>query len=735
MRLFLFDQNSILLHAFSPIFVLQMENRILLNVEGMDCANCAQTITRTLQKSGYKDVNVNFATGEVIFEIVETPLVNQAVSSIEQLGYHVASRSDQQKTGEEQVAGTSHAKSMEGKFFFALAFTLPLVAHMFLPFPLLHNAIFQLILCLPVMLLGIYHFGRSAFYSIRAGVPNMDVLIILGSSAAFIYSVLQMTSGNPHELFFETAATIITLVLLGNLIEHRSVRQTTTAIAELSKLQVKKARKVNEDEKESFIEIESDELKAGDKVLVGSGDRVPSDGKIISGSLIIDESMLTGESMPLTKTSGDSVTGGTFVENGTGTILILKETKQSALAGIIELVKMAQHDKPKIQRLGDRISAIFVPVVVGISLLTFFISFYAIDISLSKSILNSIAVLVISCPCAMGLATPTAVMAGIGRAAKNGILIRGGSTLEQLASVRTIVFDKTGTLTTGKFRIKRISIIDGSESEIKKLIYSAEIHSSHPIAKSLCKELTEFSGEKIDWKEVQEDKGIGINVTAKDGTLYSIGSYQMVRHFLKEDSHSVYVLKNNKLIATIDIEDEIKPDSPELIGELKKAGFKVVMISGDKMANVENVAKLCGIEIYHASKLPAQKSQLIRQLSEEQATAMIGDGINDAPALALATVGISISNASDVAIQSSQVIIIDRNRLSVLVKAINVSKLTYQTIKQNLFWAFFYNVIAIPVAAAGFLNPMIGALSMAFSDVMVIGNSLRLKTRNISNKL
>ncbi|MBL0102729.1 MAG: cation-translocating P-type ATPase [Bacteroidetes bacterium] len=710
-----------------------MENKVLLNVEGMDCANCAMTITRTLQKSGYKEVNVNFATGEVLFDIVESVAVTKAVGAIEQLGYHVTARSDAQQ-GSIPNDQPSHSQMMEWKFLFSLVFTIPLLAHMFLPFPILHQAWFQLAICSPVMALGVWHFGKSAFYSIRAGVPNMDVLIIIGSSSAFIYSSMQMYAGDAHPiLFFETAATIITLVLMGNLIEHRSVKQTTTSIGELSKLQVKKAKKIITDgSTETIVEINTDELVKDDLVQINSGDRVPADGIILSGTVLIDESMITGESLPVTKTNGDAVTGGTLLEDGTARVTILKNTKDSALSKIIELVKMAQHDKPAIQRLGDRISAIFVPVVVSISILTFFVSHFGFDIPTYKAVLNSIAVLVISCPCAMGLATPTAVMAGIGRAAKNGILIRGGSTLEQLASVKTIVFDKTGTLTTGHFKIKAIQIIDGNEDEIKRILYSAEIHSSHPIAKSICKELRSFESQKIVWKDVHEDKGIGINVTANDGTLYSIGSFQMVRHFYTDHSHSIYVLRNNKLIATVDLQDEIKPGTQEMISTLKKAGMNVVMVSGDRKANAEHIAAICGIDTVFSEQLPSQKSAILQKLSSEKPTAMIGDGINDAPALAMATVRISISNATDVAIQSSQVILLDRNDLTVLLKAIQISKLTYSTIKQNLFWAFCYNVIAIPIAAAGYLNPMIGALSMAFSDVIVIGNSLRLKTRRIS---
>ena len=715
-----------------------MEKRVLLNVEGMDCANCALSITRTLQKSGLKDVSVNFATGEVLFEVPEKPEIETAVSNIRKLGYQVVARSDiKQSTENTQEHGAVHYKATLRKFIVALIFTVPLIGHMFLPFPILHSSTFQLILALPVLYIGITHFGKSAFYSVRAGVPNMDVLIVIGSTAAFVYSVAGMLlkPDTIHNyLFFETGATIVTLVLFGNLIEQRSVKQTTTALKDLSDLQPEKAKKIvvtGESEKTEIVNSEL--LVVGDLIQVNNGDRIPLDGQLISGSLLVDESMITGESIPVLKSDLSVVTGGTLILEGNGRIIITHTKNESTLSKIIDLVKIAQNQKPDIQKLGDKISAIFVPIVLIISALTFLLSYFAFHINLSQAFLSSIAVLVISCPCAMGLATPTAVIVGIGRAAKNGILIKGGSTLEELAKINCVVFDKTGTLTTGNFKIQNIQIIDKAFSidELKKIIYSAEVHSSHPIAKSIVRELPEFSNDIIKWKTIQEDKGIGMNVTDETGNIFSVGSFQIVKHFYDDLQHSIYVLKNNKLIGTIDIEDEIKNDVKELISKLKEKGIKSVLVSGDKKERCLNVAEKCGIENVFYEKLPSQKSEIISQLMQEGKVAMLGDGINDAPALAQASVGISISDSSDIAIQSAQIILLDKKEMMILFRAITISQLTYQTIKQNLFWAFFYNVIAIPIAALGMLNPMIGALSMAFSDVIVIGNSLRLKSRKI----
>jgi P-type Cu+ transporter len=711
-----------------------MEEKVLINVEGMDCANCALTITRTLEKSGLKDVNVNFATGEVTFLQNEQKEMAGAVKSIEQLGYKVV-----ETVHETQVAGThvhENRSNLEKRFIISAIFTVPLLLHMFLPYRIFHEPVFQLLFSIPVIIIGILQFGRGTYYSLRAGVPNMDVLIFTGSMAAFIYSIAGaffIRGVSVHNyLFFETGATIITLVLLGNLIEQRSVKQTTSAISELKKLQPLKAKKiVNENGTRHIVECNITELKVRDIILLNTGDRIPADGKLYEGTIVVDESMLTGESIPLNKGVNDSLTGGTLVESGNASMIIERTGDDSVLGKIIELVKTAQNDRPAIQKLGDRISAIFVPVVLGIALLTFFISWLFFSMNVSTALMHSIAVLVISCPCAMGLATPTAVMVGIGRAAKNGILIKGGSTLEQLAKVKTIIFDKTGTLTTGNFKIRSLNIIDGNETFIRGLIHDLELHSSHPIARSLKQELYPYSDNSIVLTKITEDKGIGINATDSNGDLYSIGSFQMVKHLQTDLSHDIYLLKNNKLIATIDLQDEIRNGAKEAIDHLRKDGYRLVLLSGDRKSKCESVAEHLGITEVYSEKLPKEKLAVLEKLMKENPVAMIGDGINDAPSLAKASVGISISNATDVAVQSAQIVLLDRQDFNILIKAITISKKTYLTIKQNLFWAFFYNVIAIPVAAAGYLSPMIGALSMAFSDVIVIGNSLRLRSRKI----
>ena len=719
-----------------------MSEQTLIHVEGMTCANCANTITRTLQKEGLKEVNVNYLTTEVTFEEVDPNRLEKIKSQINSIGYRVKEEKSRlhHAADDHSHHGHTHSSSVDRKFFLSALFTAPLLLHMLLPFSFLQEPFVQLALCLPVMYIGLSYFGKSAIGSLKAGAPNMDVLIFIGSTAAFLYSVAGMwmyygTHLVHDYLFFETAASIISFVLLGNLLEQRSVKQTTSAIHELTKLQPQTAKIIRQDDNgsEVMLEIAAEEIRKGDLLFVGNGDKVPVDGTVTSGNATVDESMITGESMPVSKTSNEKITGGTIVQSGAVKIKAEAIGNETTLSKIIRMVSDAQNSKPDIQRLGDRVSNIFVPAVLLIAVITFLVSFFGLDAGIRASMMRSIAVLVISCPCAMGLATPTALMVGIGRAARDGILIKGGSTIEQFANIKTILFDKTGTLTTGNFTVKKINTSGNDEKEIRNLLVSLEKHSSHPIAKSIVKAFESESAEtEIRWKEISEDKGVGINATDADGNLYSAGSYMMAKHVTQDGGHSVYLLKNNRLIATVDLEDEIKPGAAETISELKKIGIRTVMLSGDRKKICEEVGTKLGLDEIYSEQLPGQKLSLVEKFSNEKLTAMVGDGINDAPSLAKADVGISLSNASQVAIQSAQIILLKSKDLQSLLKSLQYSKHTLLTIKQNLFWAFAYNVVAIPVAAAGFLSPAVGALSMAFSDLVLISNSVRLRFKKIS---
>ncbi|HEY6163044.1 MAG TPA: cation-translocating P-type ATPase [Bacteroidia bacterium] len=709
---------------------MSKDKKVTLQIEGMDCNHCAVSISRTIEKRGLKDVNVNFATGEGSFVLPGDVRLDSVINDIEKLGYHA----HEPRAGTETPA--KGLSSIEKKFLFALIFTLPLLLHMVVKGGPLAQAWVQFAICLPVFTLGTLHFGKSAWGSLRAGMPNMDVLIVIGSSAAFYYSLAGtiMYDGMDevhHYLFYETCASIITLVLLGNVLEHRSVKQTTTAIKELSALQITKARRVAaHGDHEHLEEIDALSVKAGDLLQVNTGDRIPVDGVIISGTAGIDESMITGESLPVQRSMGQNVVGGTILLEGNFRMLAEHVGKETVLSKIIEMVKNAQNQKPSIQRLGDKVSAIFVPAVLLISVLTFFIARFAFGVSNQASLMQSIAVLVISCPCAMGLATPTAVMVGIGRAARNGILIKGGSTLEQLTEVKQVVFDKTGTLTTGKFSIKSINATESNMQEAVNVLYFGEQRSSHPIARSVVKLLQEKVKGEIRFTSAEEIKGTGLELKDDKGNLFRIGSARVAGPGIKKE-HDIYVMKNDVLLATVDIEDELKENISITISKLKKQGITPILLSGDSRSKCEMIAQKTGIEKIFSEQNPRQKLEVMDALMKQAPTAMVGDGINDGPALARASVGISIGNASQVAIQSAQVVLLRATDLSQLPETLRIAKHTLITIKQNLFWAFFYNVVAIPIAACGFLNPMIGALAMAFSDVIVIGNSIRLKTKRI----
>ncbi|HEX8515909.1 MAG TPA: cation-translocating P-type ATPase [Bacteroidia bacterium] len=706
-------------------------NHITLLVEGMDCANCALGITKDLKKRGLKDVHVNFATGEASFILTDKKQLNSVIEGIHSIGYKVVDS----KTREENEGKISE---VEKYFYFTLPFTIPLFfSHMIFDHGFILNKPFvQLLLCLPVFITGLLQFGRSAWKSLKTGVPNMDVLIFIGSSSAFIYSIagiyLYGNSPDVHDyMFFETTATIITLVLLGNVFEHRSIKQTTTALKELNAIKVSKAKLVSlQFGKEVISEVTYKEIHRGAILQVNTGDQVPVDGEIISGEAGIDESMLTGESIPAERSPRGKVIGGTILVHGNIRMRAESVGDETLLARIIELVKKAQLSKPDIQKLGDRISAIFVPVVLGIAVLTFLLSYFIARMPFQEAMMNSIAVMVVSCPCAMGLATPTAVMVGIGRAAKKGILIKGGSTLEQFAKADTIVFDKTGTLTTGDFKIRNIHLYNNTpRQEAEDILFSIEHHSSHPIARSIVKELKETSS--LLSFSVKEEKGAGLSATDDKNNSYYSGSFKAAGITGRPDIHSIYLLKNNILIAGVDLEDTLKENSKASVEYFHRCGINTVLLSGDKKEKCEALAKELKISSVFSEQMPEQKLSVLEDLGRKHITVMVGDGINDAPALAKAAVGISLSNATQVAIQSAQIVLLKNNDLSQLAEAHLVSKHTLITIRQNLFWAFFYNIIAIPVAAFGYLSPTIGALTMAFSDVIVIGNSIRLKTKKL----
>jgi len=684
----------------------------------MHCNNCAISVHNLLEKKGLHNILVDFASEEVKFSTDDGAKVPDIIKGIEQLGYKVVD--------DPALHTPKFYEKVENKFIFCAIFTLPLLLHMILPWHFLQLPMVQLVLCIPVFLVGCLHFGKSAFGSIKNGMPNMDVLIFVGSTAAFVYSLVGTINHLGENFqFYETCATIITLVLLGNVFEKRSVTQTTSAVKDLVKIQQVNAIRVINGGTEI---ISAKEVVAGDILLVNQGDKIPVDGDVLSGDASVDESMLTGESVPVEKTKYDKVIGGTIIQHGNIKMMATKVGSHTILSQIIDLMKKAQAAKPPVQKLGDKVASIFVPAVILISLITFTITYYAGHTGMQTALMNAIAVLVISCPCAMGLATPTAVMVGLGRAAKNGILIKGGDTIEAVANTKYVVFDKTGTLTTGKFHINDIKVEGGNDIElIRGIIMAIEERSNHPIAKSLVNELKALPKQKVILLKAAEEKGLGMRAEDVEGNNYFLGTAKST-----DGDFNLALYKNQVLLAHIAIDDEIKPDAAALIAQLKKLDIVPVLLSGDKQSRCIKVAKAIGIDEVHAEKLPDEKLAVIDIYKKKGKTIMIGDGINDAPALTQADVGVSMNDASQVAIQSARVVLLNTDLHSV-VKFLQISKHTLITIKQNLFWAFAYNVVAIPIAALGFLNPMVGAFAMAFSDVVVIGNSLRLKTKKINS--
>ena len=693
-------------------------------VDGMSCTNCALSIHKYLQASGIEAPKVSFMEGEVQFEMPQEMNKETLIKGIQKLGYKVR--------GQEEKQTKTWLDNNRDRALFSFLFTAPLVLHM-LPGVHIHflmNPYVQLGLTLPVFIVGILYFGKSAWYSIVSGIPNMNVLVSIGALASFGYSLYGTLIGQGALFaYYETTATIITLVFFGNYLEDASVQSTQRALKDLVKAQKVMANMIvfDENHKEIIFNVESTSLKVGDIILVNAGETIPMDSKILWGEASVNESIVTGESVPVFRKMHDILLGGSTIENGTIKAYVTAVGDDTVLANILKMVKAAQGEKPPVQILADKISAIFVPLVLGIALLTLIGNFILTDIGFGASMLRAIAVLVISCPCAMGLATPAAIAVGLGRGARNGVLFKNAKSLETFKDIKQVVFDKTGTLTSGHFTITHFNVETGlAEEEFKKIAYSLEKYSNHPIAK--CISTHWKNKEDIKWKTIEEVKGMGIQATDKEGNTYFAGSFASLHEIKAEDGHNIYIQKNNKLLGWIDVADEIRPEAKEVIATLHKQGIHTILLSGDRKIKCEQVGKALGIQEIISEQSPSDKLNKLEALTKISPTAMVGDGINDAPALAKATIGISLSNASHIAIQSAQVILMNQG-LKNLPMALGLGRRTYETIKENLAWAFSYNIIAIPVAALGLLGtwgPTYGALIMGLSDVVLAINSLRL---------
>jgi len=710
--------------------------KVQWKVEGMDCTTCALNIHKYLDKKGAANIKVNFATGDVSFDRSADLAEEKLATGVTDLGYKVitASASGHAHGHDHDEIDTPFFTSHLQRFWFCLPFTALLMLHMV---PGLHihwlmNHWVQLGLTIPVYVIGMSFFGKSAWKSLRNGMPNMNVLIALGSTAAFVYSLYGSLTGQAEQyMFYETAATIITLVFFGNYMEDASIASTQRELNKLAKSQRVMANMIafDDEHKEQIFPVENTALRVGDLLLIKSGEQVPIDCKILWGNVHVNESIITGESMPVNKKAKDLLIGGSVITDGTVKTQVTAVGNDTVLSGILNMVKQAQGEKPPVQQLADKISAIFIPVVLAIAVLTLVISWIVLK-EFTPALMRSIAVLVIACPCVMGLATPAAIAVGLGRAAKTGILFRNATSLETFKDIKQVVFDKTGTLTTGQFMIGDWKILQAglTEEGFKQIVYSLEKYSNHPIAKCITEQWK--IKDPLQWAKVEEVKGLGMQATDKEGNLYTAGSYKSAEGLTREDQHNVYVLRNGVLQGWIDVKDELRPEAKAVVDYLHRKNIKTILLSGDRQSKCNALAVQLGIDTVIAEQSPEQKLHKIAALSEQVPTAMVGDGINDAPALAKATIGISMNDASQIAVQSAQVILMNHG-LKNLPTALGLGKHTYLTIKQNLFWAFAYNIVAIPVAALGFLTPTFGALVMGLSDVVLAINSVRLFVKKV----
>ena len=699
--------------------------KVQWKVDGMSCTNCALSIHKYLQSNGIVEPKVSFMEGEVQFEMAKETNKEKLIKGIQNLGYKVRGQED--AAPKKKFLDNNKDRALFC-FFFALPILIPMLPGLHLHFMM--QPLVQLTLTMPIFIVGMGYFGKSAWYSITKGIPNMNVLVAIGALASFGYSLYGTIIGQGETFaYYETTATIITLVFFGNYLEDASVQSTQRALKDLVKAQKVMANMIvfDENHKEIIFNVESNTLKVGDIVLINAGETIPMDSKILWGEASVNESIVTGESVPVYRKMHDLLLGGSTIDNGTVKAYITAVGDDTVLANILKMVKAAQGEKPPVQILADKISAIFVPTVLSIAVVTLLGNYFFTEIGFGQSMLRAIAVLVISCPCAMGLATPAAIAVGLGRGARNGVLFKNAKSLETFKDIKQVVFDKTGTLTTGHFDLANFKIQEGiAEDQFKMIAYSLEKYSNHPIAK--CISTHWKTSEAIKWQHIEEIKGMGIKATDKEGNIYWAGSFKTLGNTKAEDGHNVYIQKNNQILGWIDVADQIRLEAKEIIDTLHKQGVHTVLLSGDRKEKCEQVGKALGIQEIIAEQSPADKLEKLDALTKISPTAMVGDGINDAPALAKATIGISLSNASHIAIQSAQVILMNQG-LKNLPMALGLGRRTYETIKENLIWAFSYNIIAIPVAALGLLGtwgPTYGALIMGLSDVVLAINSLRL---------
>ncbi|EGQ3940252.1 heavy metal translocating P-type ATPase [Staphylococcus pseudintermedius] len=714
-------------------------------ITGMTCAACSARIERVLQReAGIDQINVNLVmeNGTVKYDPSQIS-IEEIYERVAKIGYEAFPMETKDETAKRK---SDELKRQKGKFIISLILALPLLYTMFghfsflgfIPVPeLLMNGWFQFILATPIQFVLGWQFYVGAYKSLKSKSANMDVLVAMGTSAAYFYSLYLMLTHLGHSghvpLYFETSAVLITLILLGKYFEMRAKGHASDAISKLAALQVKDAE-VERDGKIEMIAI--DDVRVGDIVWVRSGQQIPLDGQVIEGSTTVNEAMLTGESMPVEKNIGDTVIGSTINQTNFIKLQVTHVGEDLVLNQIIKVVEEAQNDKPQIQRLADKISNIFVPTVVVLALLSFIVWFFVVTpFQFTAAFEIFIAVIVIACPCALGLATPTSIMVGSGRAAESGILFKTAEALEQAQHVDTIVFDKTGTITNGEPKVVHV-YHETEESTIGAYVKSLEMQSEHPLSKAL---VDYYSDEAVHTvSQYETHAGSGISGVIDDNRV-RIGSIRFVTnndltqeqqdriHSLAEQGATVVGMTiNETLVAIIGVRDDPKAEAKAVIETLNK-NYDLVMLSGDSKQTAQAIGRELGFTCVIAEVKPDEKSKVVAELQNEgKRVMMVGDGINDAPALMKSDIGVAMGSGSDIALESADIALV-RNHLDGIADALQLSRLTIKNIKQNLFFAFCYNLIGIPIAAAGFLAPWVAGTAMAFSSVSVVLNALRLK--------
>lgn len=715
-----------------------MMNNITLQIGGMMCVRCAAAVEHALKETdGVTAVTVSYASerAEVTYDPDKTNR-KRMEKAIKKAGYTVV----------EDKAAFRRREMRELTRLFSLSAVLsaPFMLMMVLMFTapnahithLLHNGLFQLLLATPIQIVVGRRFYKGAFLSLKNRTPNMDVLIALGTSAAYGYSLYHVLAGG-GQLYFESAAMVLTLVLLGKLLETRAKSKTSEAVELLMHLQPSVATVIRDGEEAI---IPTAEIGEGDILLIHPGESISADGTVLSGSSSVDESMLTGEAMPVTKAANSKVFGGTVNGSGALTMRVEQAGGQTVLSGIIRMVEQAQSSKAKIQKTADKAAAVFVPVVIGIALLTFLLTLLILH-QPSEAVLRAVAVLVVACPCSLGLATPTALMVGTGRAASMGILIKNADALETACKIESVLLDKTGTLTNGKPAVTDVEAFLFTKAEILRLAASAEQYSEHPLAKAICGSVTEKLFPAEDFVSVT-GKGISARAEGKSVLLGNLQWMEEQKIDFSFDASAwenagktvLYMAVDKQAAAVIAVADPIKDSAVSAVAALHAMGISVQMVTGDRPRTANAIAEQIGIDRVTASVLPEGKAKAVQAAKRAVHTvAMVGDGINDAPALAAADVGFAMGSGTDIAMESGDVVLVGGN-IAALPAAICLSRATMRKIRQNLFWAFFYNCIGIPVAALGLLSPVFAGAAMAFSSVSVVTNSLLLKKSKIKTQ-